>query len=124
MQLPHRSCGRLQRPPDRRVASGCKTRTAQAELLPQHNRSAATLGRRAVPPNPPAQPQDLLAAFVGPLLNGGCSAPPKPPVGCAEYGVASVAVLLCLRAFEQQRVGRLVGNGAVLDPTRHDEEIT
>src|SRR5437879_2426463 len=82
MHLPHRSCGRLNRPPDGRVVSGCETRTAQTELS-QHNQLASTLGRGAAPPNPPAQPQDLLAPRVGPLLNGGCFAPPKPPVGCA-----------------------------------------
>jgi hypothetical protein len=41
--------------------------------------SCWSLGRGAAPQNPPAQPEDLLASLVRPLLNGGCSAPPNPP---------------------------------------------
>ena len=43
--------------------------------------------------------QDLLAALVRPLLNGGCGAPPNPPVGYAGYGGTL--------GFKAVQVGRL-----------------
>jgi hypothetical protein len=38
-----------------------------------------SLGRGRGPPNPPAQPQDLLARLVGPLWLEGAAHPPTPP---------------------------------------------
>jgi hypothetical protein len=78
-------------------------------------------GRR--PPEPPNSAPGPPRYARQASFEWGYSAPPKPPVGCAEYDGASVPVLLRLGALEQQRVGRLVCNGPVLDPTRHDEEI-
>src|SRR5437870_6529877 len=87
-----------------------------------------SLGRGAAPPNPPAQPQDLLAALVRPLLNGGCSAPPNPPVGCAEYGgVCARAGFYSASAVDGRQpvapLGDLVGNGRDGSPIRVDEDV-
>jgi hypothetical protein len=94
MDLPQRSCGRHERPPDRRVASGRQTKPARTEP-PEHQRVASRLRTPA---------------------------PFNLAVGCTR-GSASVAVLLRLGSLEQQRVCRLLCNRMVFDPAGHDEEI-
>jgi hypothetical protein len=62
MHLSQRSCGRRQRPPDCRVASGHETQPTQSELPRPTCVSSRTLGWGTASPNPCAQPQDMRTA--------------------------------------------------------------